>query len=638
VESLSNAHQINWFALFFFIASYAFLFTMQKRNGKIPWSIVLAAIGIVIGAVQEAMSWSVQLATIKSRYGELEMSLVQIPALFSDGLDVPFSAWIHILQGSISIAIVAVLETLISAHIADRMTKTLFDQRKEVLAIAICNAASGMAGGIPATAALARTALNVKSGATSRGSGIINGLSIILLSTALFGMFKYLPLPVVAAILVNVAMRMVEWPEVKLLYKMDKPMFLVAIISALICIIEDPTLGIVAGAFLAMIRVLMQKRNAHALLRIYRGTNCRLNYLFDGVDIKKSVQTCRAKFTNEPTPEEIAAEVATTAHPLAVLDRVEANIELHHQRELDLARRIAEKGTVEGARFSPKPTEDVNPLHAHAHPEGHSHKHGDGTDVATKPKKPSKAERRAARKAAAMKSGRRPSAVEEDLYHMETDPRDAVLPYTAVYMLPGYFTYVSAQAHRDRCRALFMEGASSLPDIKVVVFSLVETYFADPDALETIGILVEELRRSGHEVYMLGFHVKVLKPLSKSHFFHELRHFTEYPALLQFMRDQVNEEGVYVAAPAPGGHGAHGPAGHAAPAGAPAPALPDVDVGHKAVSTGVSSSSTAQKRGEHVQTAPSAASTSAWDVDFSASHPASQTGGPTFASSEWSKL
>lgn len=94
-----------------------------------------------------------------------------------------------------SIAVVAVLETLISAFIADRMTKTLFDQRREVLGIGITNFISGLAGGIPATAALARTSLNIRSGASSRASGIVNGVSLIILSVVLFDLFKFLPLP-----------------------------------------------------------------------------------------------------------------------------------------------------------------------------------------------------------------------------------------------------------------------------------------------------------------------------------------------------------------------------------------------------------------------------------------------------------
>ena len=98
------------------------------------------------------------------------------------------------------------------------MTKTKFNQRQEVFAISIANVMSGMFGGIPATAALARTALNIKSGATSRVSGIICSLSVIALSLVFLPYFKYLPLPNIAAILVNVAIRMIEVDEIKHIY------------------------------------------------------------------------------------------------------------------------------------------------------------------------------------------------------------------------------------------------------------------------------------------------------------------------------------------------------------------------------------------------------------------------------------
>ncbi len=103
-------------------------------------------------------------------------------------------------------------------RIADRMTKTKFNQRQEVLALSVANVFAGMFGGIPATAALARTALNVKSGATCRVSGIISSISFITLSLIFLPYFKFLPLPNVAAILVNVAMHMFEIDEIIHIY------------------------------------------------------------------------------------------------------------------------------------------------------------------------------------------------------------------------------------------------------------------------------------------------------------------------------------------------------------------------------------------------------------------------------------
>lgn len=80
-------------------------------------------------------------------------------------------------------------------------------------------------------------------------------------------------------------------------YKMDKSMFAVAILSGLVCIVEDPTMGIIVGALLGMIVMLLQMRTAHATLRLYSGPLCRLNYLFEGVDTARTTTACKKKYS-----------------------------------------------------------------------------------------------------------------------------------------------------------------------------------------------------------------------------------------------------------------------------------------------------------------------------------------------------
>ena len=120
------------------------------------------------------------------------------------------------------------------------MTRTKFNQRQEVLALSIANVMSGVFGGIPATAALARTALNIKTGATSRMAGIISCMSmqphsfqensfqtyhdvafsgVLFLSLVVLPYFKYLPLPNIAAMLCVVAFRMIEFEEIGYIWR-----------------------------------------------------------------------------------------------------------------------------------------------------------------------------------------------------------------------------------------------------------------------------------------------------------------------------------------------------------------------------------------------------------------------------------
>lgn len=152
------------------------------------------------------------------------------------------------MKAVLAVALVAILETLISAKIADAMTKTKYNQRKEVLGLGLANLASGLAGGIPATAALARTALNVKSGANHRVSQAINAIILAVIAVLFLSTFQYLPLAVVAAILVYTAFRMVAGEHFVHLYRHDKTAFYISMLVALITVVEDPILGILIGA------------------------------------------------------------------------------------------------------------------------------------------------------------------------------------------------------------------------------------------------------------------------------------------------------------------------------------------------------------------------------------------------------
>jgi len=487
-ETIMNLGSASGFAVVFFGISFTGLFMLSKRYGKIPWAVILAIIGIIIGAAADASKSNMPIRTIRTQYGDLSLELIKVVDM--SGVTNQFEVWVDLFKGAVSITAVAVLETLISARIADRMTKTLFDQPREVMSVALSNIASGVTGGIPATAALARTALNIKSGATSRASGIVNAIAIIILSTVLFSAFKFLPLPIVGAILVNTAYRMLEIHEIVLLYRTDFPMFIVAVITAIICIIEDPTMGIVYGTGLAMIRMLLGMLHGHAALRIYKGTRAELTWIFDLKD-RNTVKACRRRFTGELDEEDRAAAL---------------------KKEHD----------------------------AHAHGGGSATTLGRAAEALMKA-------REAVRMTAEVPfdiEDEDPNSSNPGGHYLELPPSevDERLPKVAVYSVSGYFTYIAAQSHLDRIRALFIDRATALPGVDVLVFSLENCYVADPDAMDALGDLIQELARNNKTVFMLGYPAKVRIVLSKVPWFHTVLSFRDYGALLSHLRDIVRLE------------------------------------------------------------------------------------------------
>ncbi|NDD54476.1 SulP family inorganic anion transporter, partial [bacterium] len=150
------------------------------------------------------------------------------------------------------------IEVLVSARIADGITKTKHDKRKELLGLALANMLTGFAGGLPATAALARTALNIRSGATHKIAGAIASITVALVAYLLLPYFSYMPLAVIAAMLGFVAFRMIEMEHFSRLYRRDKKHFALSLIVAFITIYDDPTVGILFGAVMAML-IFMEK-------------------------------------------------------------------------------------------------------------------------------------------------------------------------------------------------------------------------------------------------------------------------------------------------------------------------------------------------------------------------------------------
>ena len=247
VESLSHLAQAQWPTFAFFAIGLTFLFAWQRYFPTFPGAILLAPVGIVLGYYSSQGSLPFALQTLFTKYGEIEATLFSAPSLDLTKIDQDFATT------AFAVMVIVVLETLISGKIADGMTKTKFNRRKEVLGIGLANIASGIMGGMPASGVFARTALNVKSGATHRTSAAFNAIIVALISLVFLPGFKYLPLAVVAAILVFAAVRMVQLQHFRHLYEHDKTAFGLSMLVAALTVGVDSVAGIVLGVAIALL-------------------------------------------------------------------------------------------------------------------------------------------------------------------------------------------------------------------------------------------------------------------------------------------------------------------------------------------------------------------------------------------------
>jgi len=247
IESFRHVGQADIATIAIFVVGLLALFVWTKLLPKIPGAIVLAPIGIALGYLTTEGYVQLPLQTLYSKFGALTADLFRVTPMTLDSVNK------EMFVAAAAVAVIAILETLISAKIADGMTKSRFDRRGEVLGLSLANIVSGLMGGLPATAALARTALNVKSGATHKTSSGISALLVAGICLVLFPVFNYLPLAIVAAILVHVAIRMVQAEHFKQLYAHDRVSFVLALVVAGITVWFDPIMGILIGAVISLL-------------------------------------------------------------------------------------------------------------------------------------------------------------------------------------------------------------------------------------------------------------------------------------------------------------------------------------------------------------------------------------------------
>ncbi len=249
MESLAHVGSASIATILFFVGFLAFLMIWKRRVPKFPGPIVVAVLGILLGIVGSFYSLPFSLATLGSLYPDLS------PALF---LPTTFTFSQSMVAPALAVAFVAILETILSAKIADGMTKTKHNKHKEVRGLAVANILAGVMGGMPATAALARTSLNVKTGADDKMSATVSSIAIAVISLFFLTYFKYIPLAVIAAILVYVAISMVETEHFKRMFFHDKKNFYLSLATAGVTVYWDPIIGILLGVGVALL-VLVEK-------------------------------------------------------------------------------------------------------------------------------------------------------------------------------------------------------------------------------------------------------------------------------------------------------------------------------------------------------------------------------------------
>ena len=221
--------------------SLLILLVWPKVSRTVPAPIVA-----ILAASVAAATLGLPVETIGSRFGDFRASIPapHIPVVTLERVRELFSP-------AITVALLAGIESLLSAVVADGMIGSRHKSNVELVAQGFANVASGLFGGMPATGAIARTATNVKSGGRTPVAGMIHAVVVAAAFLFLGKWARYIPLATLAAILVVVAYHMSEWRAFAQLFRTPKSDVAVLLTTFLLTVLIDLTVAVQVGVVLA---------------------------------------------------------------------------------------------------------------------------------------------------------------------------------------------------------------------------------------------------------------------------------------------------------------------------------------------------------------------------------------------------
>jgi len=245
---LRYAPTVRWQSLAVAAASLTIILFWPRVTRRVPGSIVALVLTTAAAAL-----FHLPVETIGSRFGGIPQGLPHFafPAFHSEHI-------LPLLPSAFTVALLAAVESLLSAVVADGMSGDHHNSNIELVAQGVANMASPLFGGIPATGAIARTATNIRSGALTPIAGMTHALTLLTILVVAAPLARFVPLATLAAVLFVVSYNMGEWREIGSILRLSATDIAVWLATFALTVVADLTVAVGVGMALA------------ALLYIYR--------------------------------------------------------------------------------------------------------------------------------------------------------------------------------------------------------------------------------------------------------------------------------------------------------------------------------------------------------------------------------
>ncbi|MFK0002422.1 SulP family inorganic anion transporter [Paenarthrobacter sp. NPDC090522] len=222
---------------------------VRKVPGPLAAVVAVTAVSVAVAPGVERISFS----------GSI-LDAVALPSL-------PEGNWRGAVMAVITVALIASIESLLSAVAVDKMhTGARTNLNRELVGQGSANVVSGLLGGLPVTGVIVRSATNVEAGAKSRASAVLHGVWVLVFSALFAGMIQLIPLSVLAGLLLVIGAKLVKIADIKTSLRTgDLLVYAVTLVCVVVLnLLEGVIIGLALAALCVLWRVLRTQIHAHA--------------------------------------------------------------------------------------------------------------------------------------------------------------------------------------------------------------------------------------------------------------------------------------------------------------------------------------------------------------------------------------
>ncbi|MGJ9460530.1 SulP family inorganic anion transporter [Oceanobacillus sp. CF4.6] len=296
----------------------AIIYLLPRITKAIPSTLVAI---VVITAI--VIYGNINIGTV----GDMGAISQQLPVFLLPDIPLSLETLMIILPYSLSLAVVGLIESLLTANIVDDMTDSESNKNKESRGQGIANIVSGFFGGMAGCAMIGQSVINVKSGGRGRLSALVAGVFLMFLIVVLGGLVIQIPLAALAGVMFMVAISTFDWSSVKNLAKLPRTDAIVMVATVIIVLAtHNLAIGVFAGVLLSAIffaaKISKIKVTEELVLRDQKKI-----YRVEGQLFFASVSDFPSKFNFEDSVKEVEIDLTNTHlwddSAIGALDKIE---------------------------------------------------------------------------------------------------------------------------------------------------------------------------------------------------------------------------------------------------------------------------------------------------------------------------